>query len=262
MDEFLNRILQLRNDDDVADVMEIVYVLFDEDCTTFTDEQRITLFDNLLGTIRHVDNYALDILLVATDVRMIEILLQALSFKIHRSLNSCLTRIKNIEVLWYLVTHPYANFKVGYRQSEPLRFAVLNNEIEIVRIFMMGYRQASIHTRGLTTNGKSAVELAVMFDNKAIIKTFLERGLTCMHDSYTKFVNNYVSQVETDQSIQKIGLISLLNDKYIRNGTLDFQTMLQLLEDNPDPLKELGVTATLRFYFQKIAHYTNGCHKV
>ena len=261
MEEYTNKIFQLKTTGDFDQVMDTVTYLFDDNNEEFNESQRLHLFDLLLASLDHVDDYAIDILLVAKDVTMVEKTLSALSYKVHRSLNTVLSKITNLEILNYIVTHPYAKFKVGYRQSEPLRFATLNGQINRISILLRG-RHANVHSRGLTTNGKSSVELAVMFDNKTAIRMFLGSGFMCTHESYTQFINNYVSRVELQMSMEKIKLVSFLNDKYVKDGDLDFNAMLKLTEDTTDPLKELSISATLRHNFDKIRKITSGCHKV
>ena len=261
MNEQLNRILEIKRNEDFNDVMDMVHFLFNESTSTLTDKQRLSLFDNLLKTVEHADTYSFDILMCAKDIRMIETLLIHMEYKIHRSLNAILSRINDFVILRYLVTHPYANFKVGYRSSEAIRFAVLNNQMDRLVILLCG-RHVNVHAKHLTTNSKSAIELAVMFNNKMAIKMFMEKGFVCTHESYTSFVNKYVADIERELSLQKIKLISDLNDSYIISGNLDFNTMLKLLEYNSDPLKELSVTATLKHNFDKIRKLTNGCRRV
>lgn len=261
MEEFANRIIKLESNEDSDQVMKMVSVLFDENNEQFNETQRLSLFDLLLTTISHVDNYATDILIVANDIHMVEKTLSALSYTVHRSLNACLSIIANLEILNYIVTHPYAKFRVNYRQSEALRYAVLNCEMDRLGVLLLG-RHGDVHDRGSTTNGKSAVELAVMFDNKMAIKMFLGAGFVCVNDGYTQFVNNYVSDIELQRSVEKIELVSVLNDKYVRDGELDFKSMLKLTEDTVDPLKELSMAVVLRHHFRKIDEFTSGCRGV
>lgn len=261
MDSLITEIFSLKNNESFENVMKFVRIAFDSTSKSLTDKQRLIIFDILLKTVSHPDDYAFDIIIIATDVRFIEILLAALNYKIHRSLNACLQKIDDLEVLRYLVTHPYANFKVGYKQSEALRQAVLNYQVEKVRIFLCG-RYYNVHARGLTTNSKSAVELAVMFDMKKIIKMFLEKGIKCTNDEYNNFVNKYVSNIECEQSIKKIELISFLNDSYLKNGELNFAAMVKLMEYNSEPMKEFSTTATLEYHFSRINKLTSGCRKI
>lgn len=250
VDEFMSTILKQKNNENYDQIIEIVNLLNDHD-NELSDTRRADFFSTLLTCIEHVDNYAYDMLLILTDITLIEILFMKLDYKIHRSLNSVLSRIKDFSILRYLVTHPYAKFRVGYKQSEPLRFAVLNNELQRLNILLSGKR-VDIHAKGMTTNNKSVVELAVMFNNKKAIKMFLERGYMCTNDEYSNFVNDYINSVECEWSIEKIQLISFLNDSYMQNGMLEFNYMLRLMENNSEPLKELSTVATLRFNFDKI----------
>lgn len=259
MERLLNKILHISKNEYYDDVIDLIKIIVSNQYS-LNDNDRVFVFETLLRSVKHVDNYSSDILTMVSDLTLLESLFSIMNYKIHRSLNGCLKNINSLTVLEYLVKHPFVNFKVGYKQSEALRFAVLNDDIDRL-VILLSDKRASVHDRGDTTNKKSSIELAVMFDNKKMIRVFLDHGIECRHSAYSNTVNEYVTKVECEQSLYKIDLISLLNDKYIVNNVLDYNIMDKLLEDNMDPLQTLSVTSVLYYNFSNINSLINDCRK-
>jgi hypothetical protein len=134
-----------------------------------------------------VYNLVTDLLSNTDDVLIAEVLLEAINFRVFRRLNTCLSRIENLEVLEYLLTHDYAQFNIAYRKSECLRYATLKNDYERVKLFVAGrkYKNYSLTCRGMDTANKCAVELAYFNKNDKILKLFINSGVNYIDVMYS-----------------------------------------------------------------------------
>lgn len=113
-----------------------------------------------------------------TNVLVAEVLLEAINFEVFRRLNACLSRIRSLEVLEYIVNHDYAQFNLAYKKSECMRYATMNNDYERVKIFVSkrNYRNFNLLARGLDTNDKNCIELAFANGNDKMITLFINSG--------------------------------------------------------------------------------------
>lgn len=122
---------------------------------------------------------ACELLSSTEDITVAELILVSIQYKIFRRLNACLSKIKSLDVLQYLVGHDIAVFNIGYKKSECVRMATLTNDIERVKCFLdtRSVRSFDLCTRGLNTMDKSCVELAYYNKNDEMLKLFISSGL-------------------------------------------------------------------------------------
>lgn len=209
-------------------------------------ESRLTKFDLILHSIDNMDDYASEILNVTDDVLIVEKLFEAIEYVVPRSLNRCLTTIKNMEILSYVTEHPFARFNIAYCSFEPLRMAVLNMDLHRLRVFISSYgNRVNINDRGLTTMGKSALGLAVAFGYDNIILMFHESGLQFDKQILTPDELSYIQRVVRDRAVVRCQLFSDIVINFIDTGEVDSKLMGSLLSYNCNPLTVITTLATI-----------------
>lgn len=129
-----------------------------------------------------------DLLIIANDVLVVEVLLKSINYRVYRRLNACLSKIKSLEILNYIINHDYAHFNIGYKKSECVRYAVLNDDIERVKCFLMkkGFRNIDLTIQGLDTKNKCCVELAFDNGNDDMLELFINSGLEFYSDTFSE----------------------------------------------------------------------------
>lgn len=122
--------------------------------------------------------YLNDLLTETKDVLVAEVLLKSVNYQPFRRLNACLSKVKSLEVLNYLVNHDVMRFNLGYKKSQCLRFAALCNDMERMTCFLTsGHRRNyDLTVRGMNTLNKNCVELAFMNGNDDMLKLFIRSG--------------------------------------------------------------------------------------
>lgn len=215
------------------------------------DTQRLPKFDILMSMVKNPILFAFDILTQTDDILIVERLLQALDYKVNRSLNACLLVIMNMDVLSFIVNHPYAKFNVGYKTFEPVRLAVLNMDIERLAIFMSS-KKVDIHASGQTTMNKSAVEIAVMFHYDQILLMFIEHGLKCTHKNYSMVVNNYVTALETKTKKDKMKIVCDVVDDMLSDVGIQQSSLNELFRHSNNTLLQFADSLYLVSSLQKI----------
>lgn len=130
-----------------------------------------------------------------TNVLVAEVLLEAVNFEVFRRHNACLSRIKSLEVLEYIINHDYAQFNLAYRKSECLRYATMNDDYERVKVFVSKkhYRNFSLLSRGLDTNDKNCIELAFANENDKMLTLFINSGAQYVDNLMSDKLKNHLT---------------------------------------------------------------------
>jgi hypothetical protein len=209
-------------------------------------ESRITHFDILIQSIQHPAYYSEYILTHTDDVLIVEKLFETLDYIIPSGLNTCLNSVSNMEILRYIVFHPYAMFDISYMTFEPLRMAVMGAQLERLSLFVSAYGTSlNVHVRGLSTMDKSSVEIAVMFGYDDVILIFHDAGLTCSSEYYSDDTNEYIRTVIMKRSLEKVHVLDAITDLYLKTDTFDDELFKTMFAYTYDPLTRLSNTASL-----------------
>jgi hypothetical protein len=207
-----------------------------DDITLFT-------FNLMITSVGSVKEYARDVLHLTDNVRVVEILLEAMRYTIPRHLNSCLYTIMNMEILHYILSHARARFIISYKTSEPLRVTVMNNDIERLVTFIQT-SPLDVHSSGTSTLGKSSVELAVLFQYTDILTMFIELGVDCTRPRYSEVVNKYVRKLELLLCVNKIKILDEVVDSCIEIKKRHARKYSITSNDMTDLIRHYDITPT------------------
>lgn len=160
-----------------------------------------------------------NLLSMTDDVLIAEVLLESVDFIVFRRMNSCLSRIKSLEVLEYLLNHEVAHFNVRYRSSECLRYATLVNDFERVMCFIVkkNYKNYSLTVRGMDTKNKCCVELAFDNGNDEMMKLFINSGVPYYDESFSEKLKKHLKILEAEICDEKTSARRMLLEIYYEN---------------------------------------------
>jgi hypothetical protein len=208
-----------------------------------TIEYRQLKFDMLISALRYPESHAFEILTETDDIHVVESLFAAMNYKIFRSLHACLSTIKNMAVLEYVLTHKRSPLNIAYKSYSALRVAVLNMDVSRVAVFISCCKHLDVHVRGTTTMGKSAVEIAVTFGYVFILLMFIENGITCTHETNSPSTNLYIKVLQRDYCFTQLNKISTLTNLVLSDNRQNRMINEELFQYGASDLMTLAKTS-------------------
>jgi hypothetical protein len=247
MDAFTTRVNNLSNytgDEDNPTLIDLLMTIAQTDVAT--DKDVTAKFWIVVNALKNPRDYAYDVIVSTSNVAIVETMLSAIRYSVDRPLNKCLSIVKDMGILGYLLSHPMASFHVGYKSFRALRIAVLNNDLCRVSTFLTSSKwELGIHAAAMDTMQKSSVEIAVQFNHNAILNMFIDHGFECRNDRYSDNVNKYVCGLISQRIIQKGVLIDKLASSIIHHQEVNHEHLTELYRYETNRLKYLADAALL-----------------
>ena len=221
---------------------DTIQVMVDIDREMYETELPLAVMANNAVAVNHmisrVDDpiaHVADLMSITNDVLVAEVLLEAINFKVFRRLNSCLSKIKSLQVLHYLLNHDYAQFNMAHKKSECIRLATLDNDYERVKCFIhsRNFANYSLTRRGLNTLDKCCVELAFYNGNDEMLMLFINSGSTYWSDEYSDSLKQKLTDLQNNTCRSKMSNKRKLFEMFDKDKCMD-------IDDLPDDVLNLA----------------------
>lgn len=240
----------LKNRNDQGEIqLEILNLVTQTDTQ---DDNLIFQFKLLLGALESPYDLAEEILLITDNVLIIETLLEAINYEIKSSLNDCIWKMQNYDMLEYILKHPYANFMIEYKRHKAVRISVLNIDLKRLSV-MLNCRSFSVHVKDNTMLNLTPIEIAIRFDLDNVINLFLEHGIVCTHPMYNDDINDRVRVMLAERTNKRLSLFTSMLNSQITKGSPDQNDVVMYMMDEYRKLEILTKMSNLNHKLRRIA---------